>query len=323
MNLTVFVSAVYFALIQGSVLALISFAITLIFRTSTTTNFAQGMIATFTAYFSVWLLYKGFMVLDPDTYANNVNGLKTLYSIICLICAIGLGFLMGLFVDSVIIRNSRFPNPASKQMITLGIVLIISGFIPVIFGPTFDSMYIPRALVSVPSNVNWIIQIGSGVNDTLRVDPNHVLTIGLSTVAIIGLFLILKLSKWGLGVRSTAANEKVAGMVGVNTRSITAISWSIAAGLGALGAFLYAPFAGSFNQGLMVAMQVNGFLAGVLGGFNTFAGPVLASYIIAVTGNVFRSLNSVWGDFIMYATVLLTCLILPNGILGKKVQRKV
>ena len=66
----------------------------------------------------------------------------------------------------------------------------------------------------------------------------------MSTTIIIGLFVALKYTKWGLSVRSVAGNETVAGMMGVNTRWVTAFTWAIAGGLGALAASLYGPVVG-------------------------------------------------------------------------------
>ena len=48
-------------------------------------------------------------------------------------------------------------------------------------------------------------------------------------------FLLLQKSKWGLSVRATASNELVAGMMGINTKMITAASWGIAGAFGAVG----------------------------------------------------------------------------------------
>ena len=89
------------------VLVLATFAITLIFKTSTTTNFAQGSIAVFGAYVGT-----GFF-LD--------NGIPmwgaTLIGIV-------FGFLCGVFIDAVIFRNGRHVNLAGKQIITMGLVNI-------------------------------------------------------------------------------------------------------------------------------------------------------------------------------------------------------
>ena len=71
--------------------------------------------------------------------------------------------------------------------------------------------------------------------------------------------------------------KKVAGMMGINTKLITAMSWGLAGGLGALAASLYGPMIFTLTPDMMVGMQVNGFLAGVLGGFSTFGGPIFCS----------------------------------------------
>ena len=92
---------------------------------------------------------------------------------------------------------------------------------------------------------------------------------------------MLKFTKWGIGVRATASNEKVASMMGVNTKRITLTSWAIASALGALAAALYAPTIFTLSPNMMVGMQVNGFLAAVLGGFAIlFGGPIVAAVLM-------------------------------------------
>jgi len=102
------------------------------------------------------------------------------------------------------------------------------------------------------------IAVGTG---RVVLPVHNIITIIVSFVVITTLFILLKYTKWGLGVRATASNERVASMMGVNTKFITAMSWAIAAAIGSLAASLYAPMVQTLTVGFMVFMQVNGFLA--------------------------------------------------------------
>ena len=325
MSLEALINVLFISLVQGSVLALVTFAIVLIFRTSATTNFAQGMVSTFAAFFSTFLFYSAFGLGDKalnGPIAGSDNITLTLFSILSIVCAMALGFLMGFIIDVVIFRNSKFANIASKQMITLGIVLILSALIPLIFGTTFE--WYPPKVVYLPQDYNWNLVLGD--NFTLRIDPSYMISIILCAVILIVLFAVLKLTKWGLGVRSTAANEKVAGLLGVNTRAISSMTWAIAAGIGSIGAILYAPFVNTVGQGLMATMQIDGFLSAIIGSFGSFVGPVVVSYLLPAFKSVIRLLlgqSSMWADTVLYVVVLTVVLIRPNGFFGKKVQKKV
>lgn len=86
---------------------------------------------------------------------------------------------------------------------------------------------------------------------------------------------------------------------------------------------------------MMVIMQVNGFLAGVLGGFYTFGGPIAAALMITFARVIIKDLLfgvniSILGSNIdqwvltfVYFLLLIVILIKPVGIFGKKIAKKV
>lgn len=293
------------ALSQAAILAIVTLAITLIFKTSYTTNFAQGMVGSLVAYTAMRFYFTSVGNLFP--WANPLVSL-----IITLLLAMIIGFLIGLFIDTMLIRKSRYSTVVSKQMITMGIVLLISGLMPTIFKSTFSN---PQTMPKLLGSTQWNIL---GVN----IEAHKVLTMIIAFVVITLVFAALKFTKWGLGVRATASNEAVASMMGINTKFITAMSWGIASGLGALAASLYAPYL-TLGLGLMVPMQVNGFLAAILGGFTTFFGPVIGAILIPIIMIFLRPISTLWNVAFVYIIILIIVLIKPVGIFGKKVAKKV
>ena len=157
----------------------------------------------------------------------------------------------------------------------------------------------------------------------LNIPIHKTVAILVALAVLIGIFVALKYTKWGLGVRATAANETVASMLGVNTHLITALSWGLAGALGALAAAFYAPFSGNLNPNMMSGIQVNGFLALILGGATTFYGPVVAAILIPLLNNYLAVPFTKWSSVLVYVIVLLAVLVKPNGLFGKKVIKKV
>ena len=101
----------------AGILALATMGITLIFKTSITTNFAQGMMAT-VGVFTASLL-------------SNKMGINLYFAIFLGILS---SFIIGLLIDVVIIRNAKQINIIGKQMITMGLVIVISALLPIIYG---------------------------------------------------------------------------------------------------------------------------------------------------------------------------------------------
>lgn len=304
------------AFADASSLALVTLAIVLIFRTSFTTNFAQGMISASAAYVTT-ILYNHVLL------SRFPNGNIFLMIIISFITGITIGFLLGVFIDVVIIRKSKYTTVLTKQMITMGVVLFLMGLLPTLFF---------KAELNMPTIPYFFKQtnIYMVFGKRLMIQQNHIYSIIVATVVISAVFIALKYTKWGLGVRSTAANETVAQMMGVNTKVITALSWGIAGALGSLGAIMYAT-SQTVSSYMMTEMQVNGFLAAILGGFGTFFGPVIGAIIIPVlstlsyiyTNKIGTGSLGVYYKAFVYVIILLIILIKPVGLFGKKHVKKV
>lgn len=282
---------------------LATFAVTLIFKTSYTTNFAQGVISALGAYVAVeFTLVHGYPLWA--------------------VAAIGIvvAFLIGVIIDVLIFRNGRYVNALGKQIITMGLISIFIGLIPFIFKVAHFE--------SVPALPFVHLSKGFRIGEVF-VPYNTLISVCVTVVLLIFVFTLLQKSKWGLSVRATASNELVAGMMGVNTKVITAVSWGIAGAFGAVAAILYIGNVTLSSGYIMTTTQINAFLAGILGGFATFYGPIWGCVIIymldMLIGCVCVHVESLsnWKEAIVYLLVMLLVLWKPQGLFGKKMVKKV
>ncbi|MGD9964370.1 MAG: branched-chain amino acid ABC transporter permease [Candidatus Izemoplasmatales bacterium] len=309
------------SILQAAPLALATFAIVLIFRTSFTTNFAQGMIGTLAAYITTYILMP-----VPDIQGN-LPAPTFLAYLLAILAGIVVSFIFSMLIDVLVFRNAKFISPIGKQIVTMGVVLILSGLIPFLFG-------IPdRSLPRIGGNLSntFIDDLLLGVVNSLdnigiRIKYHMLLGFFIAFVILAIIFIMLKYTKWGLGVRATASNEKVASMMGINTRFITALSWAIAGGLGALAAILISSNKGTFGNVtiyFMIAIQVQAFFAAILGGFSTFHGPVIGIVLLTILNNLFSTYFNPWGNTVLYLFIMFVVLLKPLGLFGKKIAKKV
>lgn len=298
---------------ESAVLMLVTLAVVLIFKTSTTTNFAQGTISTMAAFFMA--AFTNGKVAD----GTSVLSYGVLPLIISILVGIVSAFTTSLLIDKLLLRKARFKNPAGTQMITMGVVLLLTGLVSVVLSERGQYYAIP------------IIK-GSQKIFGLNITNHAILLILLAAFIIAVIFILLQKTKWGLGVRATAANEIMADAMGVNTHSITAITWGLAGALGAVAAIFYAPIAIKENAiniaTLMIIMQVDALLALVVGGITNFYGPVVVAFFIPVTRAIIAVALSplkltAWANAFLYIIILLVILLFPNGVFGKKRVKKV
>lgn len=278
----------------GSVYALAALGIVLIFRTSRTTNFAQGTIGTFNAYVAAFLM------------------LQLGWSIwIVALCAIVTAFLTGIVIDTLIIRPASKVSPISKQIITLGIIMVLVGIIPFIFG--VNNLNLPRFIDSS----NQLSIAGA----TLQYNTIFVIVLSVSLMGL--MFWFIQYTKWGLATRVTASDETTSKLMGVPTKRVTMLAWATAAIFGTLAAIFVAPRV-SVSPNMLLTVQISAFFAGTLGGFSTFYGPVIGAFIIAFARNFTQFyISDIWGNVIVYTLILVFLYFKPYGLFGKKPTKKV
>lgn len=309
------------SILQAAPLALATFAIVLIFKTSFTTNFAQGMIGTISAYVTSYMLMP-----IPD-YTGNVPAPNFSEYLLAIVIGAIVGFIISLLIDVLIFRRAKRINAVSKQIVTMGVVLIITGTIPILFGISERSL--PRIGANLQNTFidTFLVFIKSGFAKMgVNIKVHTLIGFIISATFLAILFAALHYTKWGLGVRATASNEHVASMMGVNTKRITAMSWAIAGALGAIAAIFVSSNKGTFGNVtsyFMITIQVQAFFAAILGGFSTFYGPMVGVLLLTIFGNIFNIYLNPWGTTTLYLAIMLTVLIRPQGLFGKKRIKKV
>lgn len=290
-----FIGVILRSLEYGSIYALASLSIILVYRTSFTTNFAQGVLGMFNTYLVATLVVnKGFSLYLAIPFG--------------ILSAV----LIGILIDIVVIRRAKGINPVGKQIITLGLINIILGITPFIFG-VYD-LQMPKIISSGRLNL-----MGASIT------YNSIFNILFGLVVMVLLFNILSRTKFGLAIRTTASNEITARMMGVPTKTITMVTWAIAGVLSMFAGVMAAPFS-AVNSIFMNDIQITAFMACVFGGFSTFHGPVIGAYIISILTNilqVYLPSGTIWGKPIVYTLLIVFLFFKPQGIFGKKVVKKV
>jgi branched-chain amino acid transport system permease protein len=257
------------------------------------TNFTQGTVGMVNAFIGTLFLMK----TGANPFLAALVGMIT-------------GFILGILIDVIVMRSAKKVSIISKEIITFGLIMLFLGLAPIVFGTSPQSFprFIKAGAVSI---------MGASVT------YNALLNISVGLALMIGLFTFLQKTKWGLAVRVTASNENTAQLMGVPTKYVTMGSWAVASALGTLSALMLAP-AITVNVSMMDNVQLNALIACVLGGFQTFYGPVLGAYVIGLSKNMITYyISSTWGDALLYIFILGFIIFKPNGLIGKKRIKKV
>ncbi len=129
---------------------------------------------------------------------------------------------------------------------------------------------------------------------------------------------LVRISPFGLGLRSIRADEQMAMVAGINSSMYKNYAWSLGAFFIGMAGSTYAYWNTYIEPHLVfnVLISIEMFVMMMLGGMGTVFGPVIGAFGVVILSTV------VWGSFnqVHYAVLgllfLLVVLVIPKGIVG-------
>jgi len=277
----------------GSSYALMGLAMVIIYKTSEVVNFAQGEMA----LLSVFLTY---MVLEyyHVPYYLAFPG------------AIAFALLLGCFLEFAVLRRAKDPSVLGMIIITIGMEMILMGFVSWKFGADPKTMPFP---VSPYDSV----VLGDVIVSTLEL-----ITFVSALVVMAILFLFLRYSKLGVAMKATQQNLVAARLMGIRTNRILMITWGISSIVGCVAGLLIAPT--TMQPYMMWDPMLKGFAAAVMGGMTSLPGSVFGAYIIGVIENLFGGYVSIeFKSVIAFFIIVLVLCFRPSGLFARHYVKKV
>ena len=203
--------------VVGSLYGLIAVGIVLVYRANKVVNFAQAEFGGVAAVLAIELV----LVWKVNFFLAFFAG---------LVIALGMGAL----VDILIIR--RFTNAPRLilAVATIGLAQILNGvalLLPFLFSDRASGRF------AVPVD-------GSVYIDPVFFSGNHLLAVVVAVALMGGLGLFLSRTSYGIAIRAAAENGDRAALLGVPTRHLSTIVWSLAAALSAAATMLRVPIVG-------------------------------------------------------------------------------
>jgi branched-chain amino acid transport system permease protein len=282
-------SILFFAgLTNGSVYGLIGLSLSLIYGANRVINFAQGefvMLGTMTA------------VLFMGTYNLPVPIALALVMAVVLVAALALEF--GIYRP----LTKRGAPPLTIMIGTLAFAITVTGVALLIWGP--NQFFVPAILPMSPFNL--------GPLTTNMQQLAIVLSFG---VLLLVTWFILYRTSFGLAIRATGVNPRVAMLMGIRSDRVVRFAFLFSAAISGFAGVLIGPLLGG-QISVGVALTVKGFMAAILGGlggpFAAAAGGVaigVAEALLAGYG------NSLYAEPIIFIIILGVLFVRPYGLLG-------
>ncbi|MBL3700561.1 branched-chain amino acid ABC transporter permease [Leucobacter luti] len=279
------------ALVQGSMLALITIGMSLVYGTLRVLNMAQGVMV-MVGGVAAWALVNG-------------TGVSPW---IAMIFAVIVTFILGMLSYGVgisrLVGRAGVDFEMTAFISTFAIASIVQSIVQLSFGPRQKDF---------PTLLPGRIELTAGVSITWH----QILTAAIAIVALVALGLFLSRSRYGLAIVAVAQNLDAARLMGIPARRAYVLTMGLAAGLAGLAGVLLAPvYFVSPTMGELPMLQA--LIVAIFAGLGSTRGTIIAAYII---GFVQAAVSIFWSATyampVLYALIVVVLIVRPFGIAGK------
>ncbi len=276
-------------LANGSVYAVMSVGLTLVYGVARVFNWAYGSFYTWAAYFA-FLLF----MLFP-----RMNYLLVIISVALIM------FVFGLLAERVVIRPllARPDWQITTMLTTLGLALFLDNSVVAAFGPRTKTL---------PPLFEGHVTLG-----TLTVSIRDIGVLLIAISVIVALEFFLAKTRQGMVIRATSQDTLGAQIVGIPVKRIFSLTFAISAVLvGISSILLVTKYFMSPLGGWDILIKA--FIIVAFGGLGSVRGTFYAAFILGlVEAFVGWLVGFQWVMVIWFAVLLVILAVRPQGLAGK------
>ncbi len=272
--------------VLGAVYAITALGFLIVYNATKVINFAHGDF-----------VMMGGLITAALSSAYGVPPL------VAALVAVAVVAVLGVMLDRLAIQRARRKEHLTLVMITIGAASVFRGLMEIVVGrdiyfmnPFPGPVRITLGGVQLPGQGLWVLAM-------------------LALVAL-GLWFVFRRTLLGKAMRAAAGNARAAQLYGIDPQLMSAISYAMSGGLGALAGAVIVPLASGYYQtGLYFGLK--GFAAAILGGLGNPFGAVIGGVLIGLMESVAAGyISSGYKDSIALGVLLAVLLLRPSGLFG-------
>lgn len=270
----------------GAIYILLAVGLSLIFGMLTVVNFAHG------AFFMAGA-YAGYAL-----YQYVPNFWLCLVAVPLLVAAFGIG------VERLLVRPLYGRGIDYPLLLTFGLAYVMVELVRIVFG----KQGLP---VDTPEMLQGAAEIGVGQFPVYRL-----FVIGVTALVMLGLWLFIEKTSFGLIVRAGARDPQILRILGVDIGRVWLIVFGLGTGIAGLAGFLSAPMQGISPEMGGPVLTV-AFVVTVVGGMGSLVGAVVAGLLVGVVESLAVLFFPEAAKVSMFVIMAVVLLVRPQGLFGR------
>ena len=291
--MTDFLQLMIGGLASGCIYGLVALGFTLLWQAAGTINFAQGEFVMLPAFAMLVFMHAGIP-------------LAISFALAALVSVIVLGWVFKRGLVDPLFKYGMMPIVVA----TIGLAIVLKNMVKAGYSAE------PHPFPSLFSDQLFKV---SGVTVSMS-------DIGTLVVALLLVFAtqaFLSKTVTGRAMQAVAQNTESATVLGINVPRMIFYTFAINAVLACSAALLVTPtYLAKFDMGESLGNKA--FFAAIIGGFNNSRGALLGGLIVGVSENLAAAyISPSYKDAVALVIFMVVILFKPQGLLGKKEERKV
>ena len=290
----------------GMIYGLIAVGYTMVYGIIGMINFAHGdvfMVGAFLSLIALTLLSSLGVTSVPLALA------------LTLVFAAGIAALYGWTVERVAYRPLRGSFRLAPLISAIGMSIVLQNFAQVSQGARVKPM--PELL---PGGIPLMNSDGFAVQLTWM----QIVIVIVTLVLLAAFTYLVTKTPLGRAMRACEQDQKMAGLLGIDTDRTISITFVIGAALAAVAGLMFLLYYGVIDFYIGFIAGVKAFTAAVLGGIGSLPGAVLGGLAIGLIETFWSAYFSIqYKDVAAFSILVLVLIFMPTGLLGRADVEKV
>jgi branched-chain amino acid transport system permease protein len=281
------------ALLYSSVLFLIAGGLSLIYGVMRIINLAHGNLYAIGAFVTAWSV-------SAAAAAGAPNAVLLLLLPTGAIAAAAVGAIL----EPTLLRPF-YKRPEEYQLlVTFGLLMVLEDLIHLVWGPN-------------PLSAGTVYQyFGSVTIGSARYPTYNLAIIAVGILAALLLWAFIYRTRFGVVLRATSQNMRMASALGVNVNRIYIQAFTIGCFMAGLGGAIVVP-SQSAVLGMGVDALILAFVVVVIGGLGSLEGAFAGALIVGVVREAGVALFPEIELAVLYLIAAIVLLVRPAGLFGR------
>ena len=302
-SMDIFLQQIINGLVLGSIYALVALGYTMVYGILGLINFAHGDLVMIGALVALTVMQALFGSVVPASV-----------SIICAtLAAMLICMVLGVSIERVAYRPLRRAPRLAPLITAIGVSILIQYTAALVWSKQYIAL--PEIFKPAPFTV-----AGASFTDLQL----FIFVLACSLMA--ALLWFIKHTRLGKAMRATEQNADVAGLMGIDTNRIVALTFLLGSALGAVAGVMVVLYYGIGHYYMGFILGLKAFTAAVLGGIGKVHGAMLgglllglieslaSGYIGDLTGGI---LGSNYRDIFAFLVLVVVLVFRPTGLIGE------